>query len=435
MIAVDIDGLLPLHRLTGVERYTLCLANHFATNVDEMDVRVFTKRKTDQLDPTVTQVEVTGPEDLARAWLGARSKRQAEVYHLPYLPEHTVQLLPLALARRSVLMVHDLTFFHFPYLPDAERERRLRRLELTLRWATAIIANSEFTREDVLNEFDIEEEKVEVVYPGVKDQFLKALTDAELGAAARRLDLPGRFLLTVGKDYRHKNLIAAVEAYAEVLRSGHRELYLVMAGEECGREESTQLRKVIREKGLQRRVVRLGYVADDELVALYQLAAALVFPSLNEGFGFPALEAMVSGTPVVAVNRTSIPEVCADAALLVDNGTPDELAGAIRRVLEDEDLRARLILKGDRRAKRFSWDATAENTHRVYNRILDARFETASSREEREACWEEFHLLSYAEIAQTRRAFEGLLDGVERIKKKVPYNVYRSLRKRAGGAL
>ena len=414
MITVDFDGLRPLHRVAGVERYTLCLANHFATNVEGMHVTVFTEQKTEQLDKGVRQVEVTGPEDLARVWLSMRSRKRPEVYHLPYFPPHTVQLLPLAIAPRSVLMVHDLTFFHFPYLSDVERERRLRRFELMLRWATAIVTNSNFTRKDVLNEFDVDEEKVEVAYPGVKEQFLERLTPEALAEAATRLELPERFFLTVGRDYPHKNLDSAVAGFAEMLAAGG-DCHLVMAGETLGGEHTEKIDQIVRRRGLGRRVRKLGYVGDADLSALYQLAEAVVFPSLHEGFGFPVLEAMVSGTPVVAVNHTSIPEVCGDAALLVKEGTAAELAEAMKTLLENEDLKSKLARAGYERAKRFSWDATAQKTHEIYDRILDEQFVMETDPADREACWEEFHLLSFAVIADVRVAYEGVIQGLERM--------------------
>ena len=414
MITVDFDGLRPLHRLTGIERYTLCLANHFATKVQGMQVTVFTEQQTEDLDKGVHQVAVTGPEDLARVWLSMRSRRRPQVYHLPYFPEHTVQLLPLAIAPRSVLMVHDLAFFHFPYLSDVERERRLRRFELMLRWATAIVTNSNFTRKDVLNEFDIDEEKVEVAYPGVKEHFLERSTPQALAEVAARLELPERFFLTVGKDHPHKNLHSAVAGFAEMLAAGG-ECDLVMAGETLGGEHAERIDEIVRRRGLDKKVHKLGYVGDADLSALYQLAEATVFPSLHEGFGFPVLEAMVSGTPVVAVGRTSIPEVCGDAALLVKNGTASELGGAMKTLLENRELRSTLVQAGLERAKQFSWDATAEKTHKLYERILDKDFVVQTDPADREQCWEEFHLLSFAEIAEVRVAYEGVIQGLERV--------------------
>ena len=406
MVTVEFDGLSLAKVVAGAERYAECLANYFAGHSEGTRVRVFTRMPNERLEEGVEQVVVTGPEDLAGKWLEGRMRSGETIYHLPYFPRHTVQLLPLALAARSVLTVHDLTFFHFPYLSDVEREIRLRRFELTLRWATAIVTNSEFTRRDVLNEFDFPEEKVEAVHLGVGDHFLERLDRRSLEEVRRRLDLPSSFLLTVGEDYPHKNLYAAVEAFAAVVGSGRKELALVMAGQRRGAEETARIDRLIRERGLEKKVKRVGYVTDQDLAALYQLAEVFVFPSLHEGFGFPVIEAMVSGTPVVATNRTSIPEVCGEAALLVERGTSDEIAAAVLRILEDDELRGRLIGRGEERGRRFSWDAVAHSTHRVYERILDRDFALETPPEEREMLWEEFHLLSFAEMAETRRMLE-----------------------------
>ncbi|MFH0964049.1 MAG: glycosyltransferase family 1 protein [Planctomycetota bacterium] len=424
MITVEFDGLVLGRVASGVERYTQCLANYFAAHGEDTRVRIFTLTPSAHLDSRVEQLAVTGPEDLARAWLAKRTKGGQDIYHLPYFPLDTVQLLPLALAPRSVLMVHDLTFFHFPYLSDVERERRLRRFELTLKWATAIVTNSEFTRRDVLNEFDVPEEKVEVIYLGVQDHFLKPLDRAVLQSARKRLRLPDKFVLTVGRDYPHKNLYAVVEAFCGLARGGFSECGLVMAGETLDAEETRRITQLVRDRGLEGKIIRTGFVDDAELAALYQLAEVFVFPSLHEGFGFPAVEAMVSGTPVIAVKRTSIPEVCGDAALLVDEGTADEFARALRGLLEDANLRASLVDKGRKRAARFSWDAAARETHRVYDRILDERFRTKYTLEERERCWEEFHLLSYGEIADARQRLEAVEDLIKASKTVLPRDLY-----------
>jgi len=109
-----------------------------------------------------------------------------------------------------------------------------------------------------------------------------------------------------------------------------------------------------------------GYVSDEELIALYQLAACLVFPSLYEGFGLPVLEAMAAGCPVITSTASSLPEVAGDAALLVDPLNAQEIARAMQRVLQDEDLRRRMISDGQRRAANFSWEETARMTREIY---------------------------------------------------------------------
>ena len=127
---------------------------------------------------------------------------------------------------------------------------------------------------------------------------------------------------------------------------------------------------MIQKEGLADRVIRIGHAAKDQLRLLYSSATALVFPSLEEGFGFPILEAMSYGLPVVTSNCSSMPEVAGDAALLVDPRNPSEIAEAMRRIAEDKSLADDLRKKGFQRAKLFSWESCAKKTWEVYKEIL-----------------------------------------------------------------
>ncbi len=172
-------------------------------------------------------------------------------------------------------------------------------------------------------------------------------------AVAEKYGLPKKFLLHVGTVQPRKNLERLIEAYDPA------DIALVLAGRRGWLADS------IYEKGKAKGALFLDYVADDDLAVLYSMATAYVAPSLYEGFGFTVLEAMACGTPVICSDGGSLPEVAGDAALIVPARDTQALAEAIRRVMDDDELRRTMIMQGFRNAGRFSWQRAAEQTLKV----------------------------------------------------------------------
>jgi alpha-1,3-rhamnosyl/mannosyltransferase len=181
-----------------------------------------------------------------------------------------------------------------------------------------------------------------------------------------RFDLPSRFLFTVSTVEPRKNLVTLLDAYARLKTSlGTACPPLVIVGRK-GWNCDDILGYMATLSGS---VYFPGHVSDEELVALYQMATCLVFPSLYEGFGLPVLEAMMAGCPVIASATSSLPEVAGEAGLLVDPLNADDIARAMQEVLQDEGLRARLSEAGRARAALFSWQKAAQMTREVYVRV------------------------------------------------------------------
>jgi glycosyltransferase involved in cell wall biosynthesis len=184
-----------------------------------------------------------------------------------------------------------------------------------------------------------------------------------------RYSLPDRFVLGLGTVQPRKNYPVLVDAFSKLVRMGARDselsdLHLVIAGEKGWMHEDTF--EAIRRAGLCERVRYLGFVQDDDLPALYNLAAVFAFPTLYEGFGLPVLEAMACGTPVVCADNSSLPEVVGDAALMVPAAAGDALAEALFQVLTDLSARNRLVNGGHRRAKMFKWEKAARQLLELY---------------------------------------------------------------------
>jgi glycosyltransferase involved in cell wall biosynthesis len=272
---------------------------------------------------------------------------------------------PLLRPRPLVLTVHDLAPTRHPEWLPTRRSRWYwgRFIPLTARHADVVIAPSESTRRDLVELAHVADGRVRVI-PWGAPLPVREVPTAEVAAARRRHALDVPYVLYVGTVDRRKDLPALVRALALLPEP----LALALAGPLIvGR---TRVPDLVRELGLGPRVRFLGYVPDADLPGLYAGAAVFVYPSHYEGFGFPPLEAMACGTPVVSYNVTSLPEVIGDAGLLLDPPVaPPDLAKAIARVVEDQALRAELVARGRARVARFDWGAAARLTHEVYERV------------------------------------------------------------------
>jgi len=278
----------------------------------------------------------------------------------------TDHLLPRFSAVPSVFTLHDLTCRLYPaaHMP-LNRWFHLLSMPRFLRQAEAVIAVSESTRRDAVRLFGIDEGKVHVVYEGVSPRFRPA-SHAEVAAVRQKYGLPEAMILFVGTIEPRKNLGTLVDAWA-ALRAQGAPQRLVIAGRRGWRCGAFFAR--LRELGVEEEVTLPGFVEEADLPALYSAAELFAFPSLYEGFGLPVLEAMACGTPVVCSDRSSLPEVAGEAALLAGPTDVAAWVGAMGRALADPALRAKLRAAGLARARRFTWQAAAEGTRQVYGAV------------------------------------------------------------------
>ncbi|MBN2472954.1 MAG: glycosyltransferase family 4 protein, partial [Anaerolineae bacterium] len=196
--------------------------------------------------------------------------------------------------------------------------------------------------------------KIRVVYPGVDPALAPVRDEEALARVRRKYGLPARYLFFLGTLQPRKNIARLVQAY-QASGAAERGIALVLGGARGWLYDPAWTAGV---PG----VIETGYVADEDVAALYSGALALVFPSLYEGFGFPVLEAMRCGTPVIAGNTSSLPELVGEAGLLVDPLDVEAIAAAICRIVDDAALRARLVAAGHEQAASFTWERTARQT-------------------------------------------------------------------------
>jgi glycosyltransferase involved in cell wall biosynthesis len=248
-------------------------------------------------------------------------------------------------------------------------------IPLSARRAAAIIVNSESLRRDVLEHLDIHPERVRVVYDCLDVDFFAASTAEPREAARERLRACGihrPFILYVSSLWPYKNPEQLLRAFGLLVRNGLAEHELVFVGSGA-RSYEHRLKVLSASLGIGDRVRWVGRIEDREAVrTFYRVAEVLVYPSLAETFGLPPLEAMACGTPVVAANRTAIPEIVGDAALLVDPDDTAALAAAIERVLEHGALRDELARRGHERCREFTCRRMVEDTLRVLTEVARA---------------------------------------------------------------
>lgn len=287
-------------------------------------------------------------------------------------------VLPPTAGTPAVLTVHDLSFLRVPecYVPAFRRY-----LETAVSRAVAraerILADSESTRRDLIALMDVDPDRVIRIYPGVESRFQPILDPETLSRTRQRYHLPDRFILGLGTLQPRKNYSGLLEAFHQLLNTAtddtsqaaidDSELHLVIVGGK-GWLYDDFLRQM-HEAGLEGRVHLTGFVQDVDLPAIYNLALAFAFPTWYEGFGLPVLEAMACGTPVVAADNSSLPEVVGRAGLLVDAADPQAMASALARLLSDGDLRGNLVAAGLEQAKQFRWDTAARMLLGVYERL------------------------------------------------------------------
>jgi glycosyltransferase involved in cell wall biosynthesis len=272
--------------------------------------------------------------------------RRADLFH------GLNQRLPRMCLRRAVATFHDLFVMTGEYSTPEFRVRFAAQARDAANRADAIIAVSEFTKRQVVELLNVAPARVSVVPHGTRALSYPA-------AAARE-----PVVLSVGAIQERKNTARLVEAF-EALDQGWR---LVLAGSFGYGAE--RIRARIEGSPARERISVLGYVSPEDLAAWYARASIFAFPSLDEGFGMPVLEAMAAGAPLLASNRSAIPEVAGDAALLVDPDDAGALAAALRELSVNEELRSDLAARGRTRARLFTWERAVRETWRVYETVL-----------------------------------------------------------------
>ncbi len=278
-----------------------------------------------------------------------------------FVPAHT---LPLVVPKNSVVTIHDLGFKHYPELYSfTDTNYHNWALGHSVKSADHIIAISEYTKKDIMRFFTIDPTKISVIYEGYDQELFRPLK--------KKTSIDKPYILFIGRLEEKKNIVGMIKAYAILRKENKIQHKFVLAGNPGFGYEKIDAEIKSLPENIKKDIVLPGYVSQESYVELLKSADILFFCSFFEGFGLPPLEAMASGVPVVASDRTSIPEICRKAALLVDPEKPFEMAVALSKIINDKGLRKALISKGIARATLFSWEKCAKNTLDVFEKIYN----------------------------------------------------------------
>jgi len=365
---VAIDAIPLLVRSAGVKNYLYYWTRHLIRESRNVDIRLFPfLRDPGSLDheesvagvlPTYARLGLLFllnriPNDIV-GW----TDPEIDVFH-------TCKLLYPPRRAKLTATIHDFTCWLMPEMhPPGNVAADKAFAERILKRADGLIAVSEATRIDAVRILRLPPEKIRVIHHGIVDAFFR-VTPADGDALRSHLGLRRPYLLFVGTIEPRKNIDFLLDAYRALPSSIREEFELVIAGPEGWKHDAT----IARLRQLPSGMRYLGYVAEQDLPALFAGAAAFVYPSLYEGFGFPVAQAMAAGTPVITSAVSALPEISGGAAILIDPRSETELREAMQTLLTSPAQRARLIELGRANARRFSWTENARQSLRFFEEL------------------------------------------------------------------
>jgi glycosyltransferase involved in cell wall biosynthesis len=375
-VLLDVDAIAP--SLTGIGRYVLALARGLqqSQRIDKVDF--FTAgRKVDNVDslllsdrpmaslrrcipPTrrVRQLYRLYSDWKFRTWTHAHNY---DIYHSP-----SYRLAPFK--GKSVVTFHDLSFERHPGFHPPDRSRFWQEeVRSVVKRATHIIADSEFTRQEIVDLLGVSPTMVTTIHLGVDNQFRDYDESECLDVLSKHGLSYNAFCLVVATIEPRKNFERLLRAFEMLPTDVRRSYPLVVAGGEGWLSASNHA--AIDQLAHRGELVKLGYVAEADLPKLYAAAAVFVYPSLYEGFGLPVLEAMASGTAVLSSKSSSIPEVAGDACLLVDPYSVEEISDGLRQMLDNPERRSQWAQAGLVRAREFTWQKCVDQTIDIYEKL------------------------------------------------------------------
>lgn len=286
-------------------------------------------------------------------------------------PHYNIPILPIR-ARKRIVIIHDV--YHLAHSDQLTLPRKLYAklmMYLAVKLSDRIITVSQFSRSEILKYNNADTSRISIVYPGFDfKNFSENLIDIEY--VQKKYQLPSKYLLFVGNVKPHKNLYNLLQAFEKIL-SRVSELRLVIVGEykKLLTSDSKSFKLIENNSVLKANTQFTGYVKRDELIHIYKIAEALIFPSFYEGFGIPPIEAMACSCPVIASNVSSIPEVCGDAALYFDPSNINDMESKITKTILDDTLRKDLIQKGLNNVTRFSGEYFSDGLNKIINSLTN----------------------------------------------------------------
>lgn len=385
---IGINARVIQERMSGIPRFTLGLIEGLARPETNCEIHLFLLKRSFASSAIEEQLSDNPNIFLHFSRWSGNSYFSRALWDLIFVGlesrSHRLDLfigpsftIPLTASCPLVVVIYDITLKRAP-MPDRRLSSLFFRifqlyilLPIVMRRAKAVVTLSESTQQDLIKEYHTPVKKIYIIPPGVGEEFQQLKDTSRIDEVLRRLGIHHSYILCPSALMPRKNQLVLVEAFAYLqdFQPGNYQLVILGSGE-AG--YLRQVRKRIEYFGLENKVLILPFVSEENLVTLYNGASLCVYPCVYDGFSLPALEAMACGTPVIAANTSSIPEVVGKAGILVDPYKVDEMAEAMYRVLTDQNLQKVLLSKGLDRAKKFSWRKAAEKILALYRSIQNA---------------------------------------------------------------
>lgn len=359
--------LLIKDKLEGIGRFTFEILKRITVNHPEHDFIFLFDRKPDKefhFSSNVLLQKVSPPTRhtlLIKWWFDVSlpivlKRIKPDVFISPdgFLPKTDVcPLIPV---------FHDLNFEHYPnFLPYSIAKLYQKRFSIYAKRSTKIITVSNFSKQDIIKTYHINENKIDVVYNAASSNF-KVLNEEEKVQTRKEFSGGNQYFIYVGSLHERKNIHGLLKAFSLFKEKSGSDMKLLLVGEKMWATAPLS-------ENLQKDVVFVGRLSDKNLGRVLASAFALTYFSFYEGFGIPLIEAMNCGVPVLCSSTTSLPEIGSDACLLADPESIEEMCDLMFQIVEDDDLRSKLIEKGFRRSKDFSWDESAEKFMKIIESI------------------------------------------------------------------
>ena len=371
---IGIDARMYSSQFTGIGRYTYELIHHLAQMDTENEYVIFLRAEEYDAfcvpNPRVRKVLADFPHYSLGEQIGFWKVLKREKLDLMHFTHFNA---PILYRGAYVVTIHDLTLSYFP---GKKMTRFFHRLayQLTIRNVARrtkkVIAVSHNTAQDLKKLLQVPASKIQVIYHGIDPHFNSALP-ADIVRVKQLYGLLRPYFLYTGVWRDHKNIVGMLQAFSLFLKKVSIPFDLAITGKE--NPYYPEVKEAIAAWGLTQHVRLTDLVPEADLKALYSGAFAYVFPSFYEGFGFPPLEAMQCGVPVIASNTSSIPEVCGEGnAVFFDPYDPSAMADCMQRIAVDETLRQQLIVAGKAHVRLFKWDGMAKAVLALYSQILHA---------------------------------------------------------------
>jgi len=272
--------------------------------------------------------------------------------------------IPKNIKGKVINTIYDTVFISAPETMGDRKE--LEEYKYGAQKSDLIITISESAKNDIIKNLGVNEDKIEIVHPGIDlENYSQKYKKEELERIRKKYNLPSEYILYLGTIEPRKNIERIIKAFIKYKEKVDDDLKFVIVGKKGWKYEN--IMKLIESMGTD--IIITGYIDEEDKIPIYKLAQFFAFPSLYEGFGMPVLEAMAAGVPVVTSNVSSLPEVAGDAAILVDPLSEDEIFEAYKKIRSDSNYREEMIQKGYEQAKKYQWKYSAKKLEEIYDKI------------------------------------------------------------------